>query len=227
MTPMPVVAIVNDEPNLCLSLRLAFEAENVRVRTFADTQSALDSLIEDPADLALIDFWNAPFDGVELLRRLRRVTSMPVAFLSPHADHLADQGVRAEEFIASPCPLSLVVRRVKEVIHQHRAVVQAGTLACGPLRLDLAARTCHWAGCRVYLNVPEFLMLAAFLRAPGQMLTTVGLMEAAYGRAVPLEPAVVGAHVAGLCRKLYGGGAPSGLVQPVAGVAWHLLLDAD
>jgi len=81
MTRPATIAIVNNERNIRTWLRLAFSAEGFKVLEYADTATALE-LLEDPADLALIDKTNPPLGGVELFKRLRARHRMPVIFLS-------------------------------------------------------------------------------------------------------------------------------------------------
>jgi two-component system, OmpR family, response regulator ChvI len=115
-----VVALVDDERNILVSLGMALEAEGYTVRTFADTASAFDALSREPADLAILDYTNRPFNGLELFRRLRQVTDMPVIFLSANADMLEERDVGADEYIAKPFSHGMVVSRVKAVLQRHR-----------------------------------------------------------------------------------------------------------
>ncbi|MEM9029890.1 MAG: response regulator, partial [Pseudomonadota bacterium] len=76
------VALVDDERNILTALSLALEAEGFRVRTYNDGAAALDGLLEEPADLGIFDIKMPRMDGMELLRRVRQTTDMPVIFLT-------------------------------------------------------------------------------------------------------------------------------------------------
>src|SRR3954467_8172846 len=102
MRGTPSVALVDDERNILTSLGMALEAEGFRVRTYGDTASALQGLSAEPADVAVLDYANRPFDGLELFSRLREVSNMPIIFLSAHAEMLADLDVGADDYIAKP-----------------------------------------------------------------------------------------------------------------------------
>ena len=80
MKEKSTICLVDDERNILQTLGEALEAEGYKVRTYADGAAALEGLSEDPADLAILDIKMPRMDGMELLRRLRQTTDMPVIF---------------------------------------------------------------------------------------------------------------------------------------------------
>ena len=120
MKEKSTVALVDDERNILTSLGTALEAEGFRVRTYSDTASALEALAAEPADVAILDYANRPFDGLELFRRLRKLSNMPMLFLTAHTEMLADLDVGADDYIAKPFSQRMVVQRVKAVLQRHR-----------------------------------------------------------------------------------------------------------
>ena len=120
MKGKPSVALVDDERSILTSLGIAFEAEGFRVRTYGDTASAFEALAAEPADVALLDYHNTPFDGLDLFRRLRALSDMPMIFLSANAHMLEELDVGADEYIAKPYSQRFVVERVKAVLRRHQ-----------------------------------------------------------------------------------------------------------
>ncbi|MBS0251531.1 response regulator [Hyphomicrobium sp. B1] len=122
MKRTPTLAIVNDERNIVTSLRMAFEAEGFRVRGYADTASALQ-LINDPADLALLDKTNPPLGGIELFKRIRARHRMPVIFLSAWAEELEEEfkgtALQAEGYLATPFSQRSVISCVRDILRRH------------------------------------------------------------------------------------------------------------
>lgn len=122
MPRKPTVAIVNNERNIRTSLRMAFEAEGFHVRCYADTASAL-ALLDDPADLALLDKTNPPLGGLELFKRLRARHAMPVIFLSAWAEELEDDHkgteLEAEGYHPTPFSQRSVIAMVRGVLRRH------------------------------------------------------------------------------------------------------------
>src|SRR5204863_3791024 len=82
MKEKSTIALVDDERNILTSLGMALEAEGYKVRTYSDGAAALEALTEEPVDLAILDTKMPRMDGLELLRRLRQQTDMPVIFLT-------------------------------------------------------------------------------------------------------------------------------------------------
>lgn len=114
------VALVDDERNIVVSLGMALEAEGFHVRGYTDTASAFEALAPEPADVALLDYHNRPFNGLELFRRLRALSDMPVIFVSAHADMLEELDVGADEYIGKPFSQRVVLERVKAVLRRHQ-----------------------------------------------------------------------------------------------------------
>ena len=79
---MPTIALVDDDRNILTSVSIALEAEGYRIQTFTDGASALEGLKQSQPDLAILDIKMPRMDGMELLRRLRQKTDMPVIFLT-------------------------------------------------------------------------------------------------------------------------------------------------
>ena len=116
MKEKSTIALVDDERNILTSLRMALEAEGYKVRTYNDGASALESLTEDPADLGIFDIKMPRMDGMELLRRVRQKSDMPVIFLTSkdeEIDELFGLKMGADDYVAKPFSQRLVIERVK------------------------------------------------------------------------------------------------------------------
>jgi two-component system response regulator ChvI len=111
------IALVDDDRRILASLTMTLEAEGFLVRAYGDTASALSALTADPPDIALLDYKNKPFDGLELFRRLRKVSTIPIMFLSAHAEKLRELAVGADDYIAKPYSQRLLLERVKALLH--------------------------------------------------------------------------------------------------------------
>jgi two-component system response regulator ChvI len=117
---MQSIAVVNNEKNLAQMLAMNLRAAGYEVRAYHRSDEALHALSERPADLALIDRTNPPLGGIELFRRLRRHTAMPVVFLSAWAREVAQQlagsGLEAEGYIDIPMSYEDVRATVRAVL---------------------------------------------------------------------------------------------------------------
>ena len=211
MTEKSTIALVDDERNILNSLRMALEAEGFKVRTYSDGAAALEALNEDPVDLGIFDIKMPRMDGMELLRRVRQQSDMPVIFLTSkdeEIDELFGLKMGADDYIAKPFSQRLVVERVKAVLRRAgaREAGAAGTEAAkvlerGMLKLDPERHTCHWDDKPVTLTVTEFLILQALAARPGVVKTRDALMDAAYDDQVYVDDRTIDSHIKRLRKK--------------------------
>jgi two-component system response regulator ChvI len=211
MKEISTIALVDDERSILTSLRMALEAEGYKVRTYNDGASALDALNNDPVDLAVLDIKMPRMDGMELLRRLRQKSDMPVIFLTSkdeEIDELFGLKIGADDYIAKPFSQRLVVERVKAVLK--RSQPRDGSsgssdatqiLERGQLKLDPERHTCHWNNKPVTLTVTEFLILQALAQRPGIVKTRDALMDAAYDDQVYVDDRTIDSHIKRMRKK--------------------------
>jgi len=212
MKEKSTIALVDDERNILTSLRMALEAEGYKVRTYNDGVSALEALTEDPADLGIFDIKMPRMDGMELLRRVRQRSDMPVIFLTSkdeEIDELFGLKMGADDYVAKPFSQRLVVERVKAVLRRFQPkepgapteVEAARVLERGKLKLDPERHNCHWDNKPVTLTVTEFLILQALAQRPGVVKTRDALMDAAYDDQVYVDDRTIDSHIKRLRKK--------------------------
>jgi two-component system response regulator ChvI len=212
MKEKSTIALVDDERNILNSLRMALEAEGFKVRTYSDGAAALEALNEDPVDLGVFDIKMPRMDGMELLRRVRQQSDMPVIFLTSkdeEIDELFGLKMGADDYIAKPFSQRLVVERVKAVLRRHVGAKDGGAggteaakvLERGMLKLDPERHTCHWDNKPVTLTVTEFLILQALAARPGVVKTRDALMDAAYDDQVYVDDRTIDSHIKRLRKK--------------------------
>jgi two-component system response regulator ChvI len=205
------IVLVDDERNILTSLRTALEAEGYKVRTYPDGAAALEALTEEPADLGVFDIKMPRMDGMELLRRVRQQSDMPVIFLTSkdeEIDQLFGLKMGADDYIAKPFSLRLVVERVKAILRRFQPKDGSNTaeeatrvLERGKLKLDPERHTCHWDARPVTLTVTEFLILQALASRPGVVKTRDALMDAAYDDQVYVDDRTIDSHIKRLRKK--------------------------
>ena len=113
---MLTIALVDDDRNILTSVSLALEAEGYRINTYTDGVSALDGFKTAPPDLAILDIKMPRMDGMEMLRRLRQKSDLPVIFLTSkeeQIDELFGLKMGADDFIRKPFSQRLLVERVQ------------------------------------------------------------------------------------------------------------------
>ena len=230
MKEKTTIVLVDDERNILTSLGMALETEGYNVRTYCDGVAALEALSDEPADLAILDIKMPRMDGIELLRRLRKMTAMPAIFLTSkdeELDELFGLKVGADDYIAKPFSQRLVLERVKAVLRRYQSKDGArpsseGTRALerGKLRLDPERHTCHWDNRLVMLTVTEFLILQALAMRPGVVKTRDTLMDAAYDDQVYVDDRTIDSHVKRLRKKFKQADPNFDVIQTLYGVGY-------
>ena len=121
---MATIALVDDDRNILTSVSIALESEGYHVETYTDGASALEGLAARPPNLAILDIKMPRMDGMELLRRLRQKSDLPVIFLTSKDDEIDELfGLKmgADDFIRKPFSQRLLVERVKAVLRRASA----------------------------------------------------------------------------------------------------------
>ncbi|NOZ31563.1 MAG: response regulator transcription factor [Alphaproteobacteria bacterium] len=212
---MPKIALVDDDRNILTSVAMTLEAEGYSVATYTDGASGLDGLTSDLPDLAILDIKMPRMDGMELLRRLRQKSDLPVIFLTSRDDEIDELfGLKmgADDFITKPFSQRLLVERVKAILRRsnaREAVASNGSdqpdaktvLERGSLVMDQERHTCTWNGGRVTLTVTEFLILFALAQRPGVVKSRNALMDAAYDDQVYVDDRTIDSHIKRLRKK--------------------------
>ncbi len=148
-TAMSTIALVDDDHNILTSVSIALEAEGYRVVTYSDGVSALDGFRTATPDLAILDIKMPRMDGMEILRRLRQKSDLPVIFLTSkneEIDELFGLKMGADDFIRKPFSHRLLVERV-------RAVLRRGSLKDGAVSKEPDSRIMERGLLRMTLSV--------------------------------------------------------------------------
>ncbi|MBU0669295.1 MAG: response regulator transcription factor [Alphaproteobacteria bacterium] len=211
-----VIALVDDDRNILTSVSIALQSEGYATRVYSDGEAALKALLDNPPHLAVFDIKMPKMDGMELLRRLREHSALPVIFLTSK-DHEQDEEagleLGADDYIAKPFSLRLLLARIRAILRRSDAVVPEDALAQpeserptekierGRLVMDPARHQVTWGGRAVSLTVTEFLILEALAQRPGVIKSRNQLMDAAYPDDVFVDDRTVDSHIKRMRRK--------------------------
>ncbi|ONF95479.1 response regulator transcription factor [Sphingomonas jeddahensis] len=206
------IALVDDDRNILTSVSIALQAEGFLTRVYSDGETALKALIENPPELAIFDIKMPRMDGLELLRRLRERSQIPVIFLTSKDDELDEAlglAMGADDYIAKPFSQRLLIARVRAILRR-TDVVQASepgeveappALDRGRLSMDPARHRVTWGGEPVTLTVTEFLILETLAQRPGIVKTRNQLMDAAYQDDIYVDDRTIDSHIKRVRRK--------------------------
>ena len=227
---MPTIALVDDDRNILTSVSIALEAEGYRVQTYTDGAAALEGLKLSPPDLAIFDIKMPRMDGMELLRRLRQKSDLPVIFLTSkdeEIDELFGLKMGADDFIRKPFSQRLLVERVKAILRRVSAKDvpqtkenEAKILERGALRMDTERHACTWKGLPVILTVTEFLILQSLAQRSGVVKSRNALMDAAYDDQVYVDDRTIDSHIKRLRKKFKAVDDDFDMIETLYGVGY-------
>jgi len=209
---MATIALVDDDRNILTSVSMVLEAEGFEVRTYNDGATALTALSKNLPDLAVLDIKMPRMDGMELLRRLRQKSDLPVIFLTSkdeEIDELIGLRMGADDYVRKPFSQRLLVERIRAVLRRRDPTIESDAeraesdkvLRRGRLEMDPLRHATLWDGRQVTLTVTEFLILHALAVRPGFVKSRDQLMDAAYDDRVYVDDRTIDSHIKRIRKK--------------------------
>ena len=210
---MAKITLIDDDENIVVSVSLALENHGHAVTAYYDGASGLSALESDPPDVAILDVKMPRMDGMEVLRRLRQTSNLPVIILTSkdeEIDEILGFNLGADDYIHKPFSQRLLIERVKAVLRRaapeecdsNGTSVQASrAIKRGRLTLDPARHDCLWDGKPVRLTVTEFLLLQSLAQRPGFVKSRDNLMDAAYEDQVYVDDRTIDSHIKRMRKK--------------------------
>ena len=205
------IALIDDDRNILTSISIALEKEGFNVQTYLDGESALIGLSRMPPDLAIIDIKMPKMDGEELLKKLRKKTSLPVIFLTSkdeEVDELLGLKLGADDFVKKSGGFSIkvLIERIRVQLRKKNLNQQEenkNVIIHGKLRLDSAQLECEWNGKILpdKLTTTEFLIVKELAKRPGIIKERAQLMDIAYRENSDIEDRTIDSHVKRIRKK--------------------------
>ena len=205
------IALIDDDRNILTSISIALEKEGFNVQTYLDGESALIGLSRTPPDLAVIDIKMPKMDGEELLKKLRKKTSLPVIFLTSkdeEVDELLGLKLGADDFIKKSGGFSIkvLIERIRVQLRKKNINSIEDTkniIVHGKLKLDPSQLECEWDGKQLpdKLTTTEFLIVQELAKRPGIIKERSQLMDIAYREDTDIEDRTIDSHVKRIRKK--------------------------
>jgi two-component system, OmpR family, KDP operon response regulator KdpE len=209
--PRPRVLVVDDEQQILRALRVILREAGFEALPAATGEEALDLAALQRPDAAIIDLLLPDIDGVELARRLREWTDMPLIVLSAVGEE--DAKVRAlaagaDDYVTKPFGPRELVARLQANLRRIAPEREEAEVRVDGLEVDLARRTVRVQGEEVHLTPTEFDLLRLLVRNRGRLMTHRDLLVSVWGPGYGDDTQVLRAHIANLRRKIEPPGGP-------------------
>jgi len=204
------IALVDDDRNILTSISMALENEGFTVQTYIDAENALVGISRNPPDLAVIDIKMPRMDGEELLRRLRKKTSIPILFLTSkdeEVDELLGLKLGADDFIKKSGGFSIkvLIERIRVQLRKKTNPIDdsKNLIKHGKLELDPSQLECKWNDQPLpeKLTTTEFLIVKELAKRPGMIKERAQLMDIAYKDNNDIEDRTIDSHVKRIRKK--------------------------
>jgi len=232
------IALVDDDRTTLTAMEIAMRAEGFKTDAFTDSRVALDAFRRDLPDLAVLDVRMPRLDGLELLRQLRRFSSVPVVFLTSRDEEIDEVlGLRlgADDYIRKPFSQRLLAERIRAVLRRQQlgealggagaTTAPAQVIERGPLRMDPNRHATSWNGVPLALTVTEFLLLQALAQRPGFVKTRDQLMDVAYSDEIYVDDRTIDSHIKRLRKKMRSVDPDFCAIETLYGVGYRFSVD--
>jgi DNA-binding response OmpR family regulator len=222
---MARVLVVDDEPRIVQLVRDYLERAGFAVSTARDGREALMRARQDRPDLILLDLGLPELDGLEVTRRLRRDSGVPIIMLTARddeTDKVVGLELGADDYVTKPYSPRELTARVRAVLRRHAGDAGAELIQAGDLVLDVPRLRVEVAGRAVSLTGTEFQLLTAMARQPGRVFTRSQLLDAIHGVAFESYERAIDAHVKNIRRKIEPNARAPRYLLTVYGVGYRL-----
>lgn len=199
------IALIDDDRNIVTSVSLLLQSEGFKVISAHDGEDGFDLIQKQKPDLAILDIKMPRMDGIELLKKLRGHTNMPIIMLTSKDDEI-DQitGFRsgADDYITKPFSQILLLERIKTLL---RRVMPPATptniITRGRLSMDDERHQIQWNGADVILTVTEYLLVKSLAINVGHVKSRDQLITDSYGDSIYVDDRIIDTHIKRIRKK--------------------------
>jgi len=211
----PLIFCVDDEESIRTALTFSLNKAGYRAEAFSNGVEAWSRMRKELPDLAVIDIIMPKMDGLELCRKIRRISeTFPIIFLTSkddEIDRILGLELGADDYLTKPFSMRELLARIKVIfrrIEAYRKDADTGEtessefiIISGPLKIDTCRFTVTWKGISVALTVTEFRILEALAKDPGRVLNREQIMQAAYPEDLYVSDRSADSHIKRIRKK--------------------------
>ena len=203
---MTTVLLIDDDEELSALLREYLEQEGFDVAVAPDGERALGRVVDARADIVVLDIMMPKVDGIEVLRRIRTESTIPVLMLTARGDEtdrIRGLDLGADDYLSKPCSPAELVARIRAVLRRAGPDAPASdALVAGPLSLDPPRRVASWNGRALKLTGIEFNILETLVNRKGKPVSRAELSQQGLGRPLAPYDRSIDVHISAIRQKL-------------------------
>jgi two-component system, OmpR family, response regulator len=229
MTDSSTILLVDDEDSVQKLLTYPLERDGFRVVSARDGEEALQRFADEPVDLVVLDIMLPKLDGLEVCKRLRAESSVPIIMLTARDDEfdtVLGLELGADDYITKPFSIREFRSRVRALLRRagasRRDTPEGEPLVAGRLHVDLDRREARVNGRSLDLTYVEFELLRTLVAQPGKVFSRRALLQAIWGDSSYREPRTIDVHVRHLREKVEHDPSEPELILTVRGAGYRL-----
>ncbi len=223
---LPIALVIDDEPQIRRLLRVTLEANGYRVFDAATGQDGVAQAAQRRPDVVLLDLGLPDLEGVEVLKRLREWSKVPVIILSVRDredDKVAALDAGADDYVTKPFNSAELLARLRATLRHAQPQGTDAIFRTGDLEVDLAARVVRRRGAEVKLTPIEYSLLRLLVTHAGKVLTHRQLLTEVWGPKAVEQTHYLRVHIAHLREKLEDKSGGSDLIRTEPGIGYRLV----
>ena len=230
---MRTILVVDDEANLRHTLAYALRQEGYEVMTAEDGEAAIETFKASAPELVILDLMLPKLDGLEVCRRIRRQSDVPILMLTARdseLDRVVGLEIGADDYLVKPFSMRELVARVRAMLRRASRVAEppaVGVIDLPGLRIDVPKRRVTADAREVSLTAKEFDLLAYLAGRPGQVLSRDQIVAGVWGVDFSGDPRTVDTHVKTLRERLGDDADDPRWLETVRGVGYRLREHAE
>ena len=225
----PVILIVEDDIQIRNFIRFALENEKYKVLTSENAAQAMNEIVSEPMDLILLDLGLPDADGMEVIKKVREFSDIPIIVVSARdqdKEKVKALDYGADDYLVKPFSASELLARIR-VAFRHlekigkEEVMQNGKV--GELMIDFSKHLVYLKGEELHVTPMEYRLLSVFFKNIGKVLTTSYIIQEVYGKNYGIDTQALRALMAALRRKIEDSPARPRYIMTEIGVGYRLV----
>ena len=230
MSDKPVVLVIDDEVQIRRLLELTLESSGYTVRSAGKANEGLAKTASERPELVILDLGLPDMDGLQVLKKIREWSSVPVLILSvrsSESDIIACLDAGADDYLVKPFRTGELLARVRTAVRHHQTPQEKTVFSSYDLQVDLAARIVKKRNEILKLTATEYALLSLFVKNSGRVLTHKYILEQVWGPNLAEETEYTRVYVGQLRKKIEDNPSTPKIILTESGIGYRLTSESD